>query len=74
MENCLNGLNTGNVNCNEVMVLHERFCLVLMSLFILANPDKFHFSFINLFRLYIRLFLNSFGLQAAMSPVSVAHY
>lgn len=35
-----------------------------------ANPERFHFSFINLFKLYIQLFLNSFGLQAAMSPAS----
>ncbi|KAF8652690.1 hypothetical protein AX16_004195 [Volvariella volvacea WC 439] len=35
-----------------------------------AGGDKFHTSFLNFFRLYVRLFLNSFGVQASMSPTS----
>ncbi|KAK2467121.1 hypothetical protein APHAL10511_001379 [Amanita phalloides] len=33
----------------------------------LAGGEKFHTSFLSLFRLYVKLFLNSFGIQAAMS-------
>ncbi len=35
-----------------------------------AHGETFHFSFLNLFRLGVRLFLNSFGISAAMAPVS----
>jgi hypothetical protein len=35
-----------------------------------ANGESFHMSFLSFFRLYVRLFLNSFGIQAAMSPSS----
>ncbi|KAL1722725.1 fungal-specific transcription factor domain-containing protein [Schizophyllum commune] len=35
-----------------------------------ANGAPFHFSFLNFFRLYVRLFLNSFGLQESMMPGS----
>jgi hypothetical protein len=35
-----------------------------------ANGETFHMSFLSFFRLHVRLFLNSFGIQAAMSPVS----
>lgn len=35
-----------------------------------ANGESFHESFLSLFSLYIRLFLNSFGIQAAMQPGS----
>ena len=35
-----------------------------------ANGESFHMSFLSFFRLHVRLFLNSFGIQAAMSPVS----
>ncbi|THG96827.1 hypothetical protein EW026_g5073 [Hermanssonia centrifuga] len=35
-----------------------------------ANGDKFHFAFLSFFRLYVRLFLNSFGIQAYMSPTN----
>ncbi|TCD70326.1 hypothetical protein EIP91_003955 [Steccherinum ochraceum] len=35
-----------------------------------AGGDKFHYAILNLFRLHIRLFLNSFGVQASMSPSS----
>jgi len=35
-----------------------------------AGGDQFHYAFLNLFRLHIRLFLNSFALQASMSPSS----
>jgi hypothetical protein len=34
-----------------------------------ANGESFHMSFLSFFRLHVRLFLNSFGIQAAMSPV-----
>ncbi|KAF9052795.1 fungal-specific transcription factor domain-containing protein [Panaeolus papilionaceus] len=34
----------------------------------LAGGDKFHLSFLTFFRLHVRLFLNSFGIQAAMQP------
>lgn len=36
----------------------------------LANGDKFHFAFLSFFRLYVRLFLNSFGLQGPQLSVS----
>ncbi|KAI9510384.1 fungal-specific transcription factor domain-containing protein [Russula earlei] len=35
-----------------------------------ANGETFHMSFLSFFRLHVRLFLNSFGIQAAMSPSS----
>ncbi|RDB24029.1 Protein priB [Hypsizygus marmoreus] len=35
-----------------------------------AGGEKFHTSFLSFFRLYVRLFMNSFGIQAAMSPSS----
>ncbi|KAI0340148.1 hypothetical protein BDW22DRAFT_1334966, partial [Trametopsis cervina] len=35
-----------------------------------ANGEKFHFAFLNFFRLYVRLFLNSFGIQASMSSTT----
>ncbi|KAF5386973.1 hypothetical protein D9615_001775 [Tricholomella constricta] len=35
-----------------------------------AGGEKFHSSFLSFFRLYVRLFLNSFGIQAAISPSS----
>ena len=38
-------------------------------MFMTANGEKFHFAFLSFFRLYVRLFLNSFGIQASMSPV-----
>lgn len=34
-----------------------------------ANGESFHMSFLSIFRLHVRLFLNSFGIQASMSPV-----
>ena len=34
-----------------------------------ANGEKFHFAFLRFFRLYVRLFLNSFGIQASMTSV-----
>ncbi|TFK55329.1 hypothetical protein OE88DRAFT_1642509 [Heliocybe sulcata] len=37
-----------------------------------AGGEKFHFSFLGFFRLHVRLFLNSFGIQASMSPTSRA--
>ncbi|KAJ6611766.1 fungal-specific transcription factor domain-containing protein [Mycena sp. CBHHK59/15] len=37
-----------------------------------AGGESFHFSFLSLFRLHVRLFLNSFGIQASMSPSSRA--
>ncbi|KAJ3518636.1 hypothetical protein NM688_g9410 [Phlebia brevispora] len=37
-----------------------------------ANGEKFHFAFLSFFRLYVRLFLNSFGIHASMSPTSRA--
>jgi hypothetical protein len=36
-----------------------------------GGGESFHFSFLSFFRLYVRLFLNSFGIQASMSPVCV---
>ncbi|KAK7023786.1 Zn(2)-C6 fungal-type domain-containing protein [Favolaschia claudopus] len=33
-----------------------------------AGGESFHFSFLSLFRLHVRLFLNSFGIQASLSP------
>ncbi|CAA7270167.1 unnamed protein product [Cyclocybe aegerita] len=35
-----------------------------------AGGEKFHFSFLSFFRLYVRLFLNSFGIQASLLPGS----
>ena len=35
-----------------------------------ANGESFHFCFLNIFRLHVRLFLNSFGVQASMAPNS----
>lgn len=35
-----------------------------------ARGERFHSSFLTFFRLHVRLFLNSFGIQAAMSPSS----
>ncbi|KAG6833203.1 hypothetical protein H0H87_010266 [Tephrocybe sp. NHM501043] len=35
-----------------------------------ANGDKFHTSFLSFFRLYDRVFLNSFGIRIAVSPSS----
>lgn len=35
-----------------------------------ARGEKFHFSFLSFFRLHVRLFLNSFGIQSSMQPVS----
>ncbi|KAF8892684.1 fungal-specific transcription factor domain-containing protein [Infundibulicybe gibba] len=35
-----------------------------------AGGEKFHFSFLSLFRLYVKLFLNSFGVQSSMSTSS----
>lgn len=37
-----------------------------------AGGEKFHFSFLSFFRLHVRLFLNSFGIQASLSPSSRA--
>ncbi|CAK5279529.1 unnamed protein product [Mycena citricolor] len=37
-----------------------------------AGGETFHFSFLNLFRLHVRLFLNSFGIQDSISPSSRA--
>ncbi|KAJ6496490.1 fungal-specific transcription factor domain-containing protein [Mycena vitilis] len=37
-----------------------------------AGGESFHFSFLSLFRLHVRLFLNSFGIQASLSPSSRA--
>ncbi|KAJ7109106.1 fungal-specific transcription factor domain-containing protein [Mycena epipterygia] len=37
-----------------------------------AGGESFHFSFLSLFRLHVRLFLNSFGIQASMSSSSRA--
>lgn len=36
---------------------------------LVAHGEPFHYSFLSLFCLYVRLFLNSFGIQAAMQPV-----
>lgn len=38
-----------------------------------AGGEKFHLSFLTFFRLYVRLFLNSFGIHPSMLPVSVIH-
>ncbi|KAF8163053.1 fungal-specific transcription factor domain-containing protein [Crassisporium funariophilum] len=35
-----------------------------------AGGEKFHLSFLTFFRLHVRLFLNSFGIQASMLPGS----
>lgn len=35
-----------------------------------ARGEKFHYKFLTFFRLHVRLFLNSFGIQAALHPVS----
>ncbi|TEB36075.1 hypothetical protein FA13DRAFT_1683361 [Coprinellus micaceus] len=35
-----------------------------------AKGETFHFSFLSFFRLYVRLFLNSFGIQASLLPGS----
>ncbi|TFK72578.1 hypothetical protein BDN72DRAFT_763047, partial [Pluteus cervinus] len=35
-----------------------------------AGGEKFHSCVLNFFRLHVRLFLNSFGIQASMSPSS----
>ncbi|EIN07589.1 hypothetical protein PUNSTDRAFT_126610 [Punctularia strigosozonata HHB-11173 SS5] len=37
-----------------------------------AGGESFHFSILSFFRLHVRLFLNSFGIQASMSPTSRA--
>ncbi|CAL1706513.1 unnamed protein product [Somion occarium] len=37
-----------------------------------AAGDKFHMAFLNIFRLHVRLFLNSFGIQSAMASSSKA--
>ncbi|KAJ6455859.1 fungal-specific transcription factor domain-containing protein [Mycena sanguinolenta] len=37
-----------------------------------AGGESFHFSFLSLFRLHVRLFLNSFGIQDSLSPSSRA--
>jgi hypothetical protein len=37
-----------------------------------AGGESFHFSFLSFFRLHVRLFLNSFGIQASMTPASQA--
>jgi len=36
----------------------------------MANGESFHFSFINFFCLYSRLFLNSFGVQSSVLPAN----
>jgi len=36
-----------------------------------AGGESFHTSFLALFRLYVRLFLNSFGIHASMLPVGI---
>lgn len=33
------------------------------------DAEKFHYAFLDFFRLYVRLFLNSAGIQASLSPV-----
>jgi hypothetical protein len=35
-----------------------------------AHGEPFHYSLLSLFRLYVRLFLNSFGIQASIHPAS----
>ncbi|KAF9475325.1 hypothetical protein BDN70DRAFT_257801 [Pholiota conissans] len=35
-----------------------------------AGGEKFHFAFLSFFRLHVRLFLNSFGIQSSMQPHS----
>jgi len=37
-----------------------------------AGGESFHFSFLSFFRLHVRLFLNSFGIQASLAPSSRA--
>ena len=37
-----------------------------------AGGQPFHWSFINLFHVYVRLFLNSFGIRSSLSPSSRA--
>jgi hypothetical protein len=39
-----------------------------------AGGETFHFSFLSLFRLHVRLFLNSFGIQASLAPVRPIYY
>ncbi len=39
-----------------------------------AGGEAFHFSFLSLFRLYVRLFLNSFGIQDSVSSVITITY
>jgi hypothetical protein len=36
---------------------------------VVAHGEPFHYSLLSLFRLYVRLFLNSFGIQASIHPV-----
>lgn len=45
------------------------FSLPLSLITIVAGGDKFHLAFLQFFRLYVRLFLNSFGIQSPRSPV-----
>ncbi|KZV67951.1 hypothetical protein PENSPDRAFT_583137 [Peniophora sp. CONT] len=35
-----------------------------------ANGERFHMEFLKFFRLYVRLFLNSFGIQGSMASMS----
>jgi hypothetical protein len=39
-----------------------------------AKGEGFHLSFLSFFRLYVRLFLNSFGIQATLLPVSIVKF
>ena len=45
-------------------LLTHRFMLIVGCT---ANGEKFHFAFLSFFRLYVRLFLNSFGINGSSS-------
>lgn len=44
-------------------------CLTYTKTCYAASGESFHHAFLNLFRLYVRVFLNSFGIQAYMGGV-----
>jgi hypothetical protein len=69
-------------NCNGKLIqwadtwqreMQRGMCLIAYQVWVThvesAGGESFHFSFLRFFRLHVKLFLNSFGIQASMSPV-----
>jgi len=68
-----NGMMYGVKRRKKVDSGHFLFLFVVFTTSFSAGGDKFHLSFLTFFRLYVRLFLNSFGIHPSMLPVSIIY-